>query len=366
MTHIKVRGFKIFRDKKPPFSQRCYHRVTGHKIDLDKAPLGSAAFFAECERIRALSDALKSLEPKPGTLGGIMAAYFAEDHFKNLAERTRKDYRQCAAFLENIRDTPLHMIDTSLIAAIHDKAAGKIGWRRANMLRVFLSEVFRHGIPKGLISANYAKDVIPKPRPRDKADANRPWTADERATVLSIVPDHVRVVLAMIANTGLDPSDALHLRRDAVADGVIWARRGKTGREVPLPIGPALRAALDAAPRHDALTILATSKGLPWTYNGFSTVWHRFKTKQVAAGTIPADLTLKGLRHTVATVLREAGVPTRRIADLLGQKTESMALHYSRNANLAEANRATMATLESETERRTKVVKPFAKTVKPD
>ena len=258
------------------------------------------------------------------------------------------------------------MIDTPLVAGIHDKAATTIRWRRANMLRTFLSEVFRHGVPKGLIGANHAEAVIPKPRPRDMADANRPWTPEERETVLRLAPAHVRAALALMANTGLDPSDALHLRRSAIADGVIWARRSKTGNEVPLPIGATLRAALDAMPKHDALTILATSKGLPWTYNGFSTVWHRFKTKQVQAGTIPADLTLKGLRHTVATVLREAGVPLRKIADMLGQKTESMAHHYSRNASLADSNRATMETLDFETERRTKVVKPFGKTVKPD
>lgn len=234
------------------------------------------------------------------------------------------------------------------------------------MLRTFLSEVFRHGVPKGLITANYAEAVIPKPRPRDKAYANRPWTAAECETVLRLAPAHIRAALALMANTGLDPSDALHLRRSAIADGVIWARRGKTGNEVPLPIGSALRAALDDAPKHDAVTILATSKGLPWTYNGFSTVWHRFKTKQVEAGAIPADLTLKGLRHTVATVLREAGKTPREIADLLGQKTESMALHYSRNSNLAESNRATIETLDSETKRRTQVVKPFAKSVKPE
>ena len=366
MTHIKVRGFKIFRDKKPPYSERCYHRATGHKIDLNEAPLGSAAFFAECARIRAMSDALKSKLPKPGTLGGILAAYFAEDHFKNLSERTRKDYRQCATFLDNIHDTPLHLIDTPLVAAIHDKASVKIGWRRANMLRTFLSEVFRHGIPKGLISANYAEAVIPKPRPRDKAYANRPWTPEERETVLRLAPAHIRAALALMANTGLDPSDAVHLRRDAIADGVIWARRGKTGNEVPLPISGALRAALEDAPKHSALTVLATSRGLPWTYNGFSTVWHRFRANLVGAGTIPADLTLKGLRHTVATVLREAGKTPREIADLLGQKTESMALHSSRNSNLAESNRATMETLDFETKRRTKVVKPFAKTVKPE
>jgi integrase len=365
MTFVKVKGFKIFKDKKPPFLMRCYHRKTGHKVDLQKAPIGSAAFLAECEKIVAIAKGLEAKEPKAGTLGGIIAAYFAEDHFKNLSDRTRKDYRKCAAFLHNIGDTPLHIIDTPLVAGIHDKAAVKIGWRQANMLRTLLSEVFRHGIPKGLISANFAQAVIVKPRPKSLGYANRPWTDQERAYVLDTAPPQIRVAVALMANTGLDPSDALELRRDAIADGVIWARRNKTDNEAPLPIGATLQAALDAAPKHNALTVLANQSGLPWTYNGFSTVWHRYKKKQVEAGTLPADLTLKGLRHTVATVLREAGVPPRKIADLLGQKTESMASHYSRNANLAESNRVTMNIFEAETERRTKVGKPFAKSVKP-
>jgi len=51
-------------------------------------------------------------------------------------------------------------------------------------------------------------------------------------------------------------------------------------------------------------------------------------------------------------------VDERRIADLLGQKTPSMARHYSRSANLADKSRETMATLEKENARRAKIVKP--------
>ena len=92
----------------------------------------------------------------------------------------------------------------------------------------------------------------------------------------------------------------------------------------------------------------------------------RFKTKLEEEGLVAPGLTLKGPRHTVATTLREAGLDERRISDLLGQKTPSMARHYSRSANLAEKNRETMATLEKENERRAKIVKPSQKSVKPD
>ncbi len=367
MTMIKVKGFKIFRDKKPPFRTRCYHRATGYKIDLEAIALGSADFFAECEKIRAIAEATKVKDPKPGTLGGLLVAYYKTEHFSDtLSDRTRKDYRKVAEYLEPIRDTPISAIDTPLVSAIHDKATIKLGWRQANMLRTFLFEVFKYGIPKGLISANFAAAVIPKPRPKSLKRANRPWTISELTFVLSNAPSHIAAALCVMAYTGLDPSDALHLKRDAMSDGMIRALRGKTGTDIAVPVIRFLAEALDRAPKHDAITILASTKRRPWTYDGFSTAWHRWRGKQVDTNLLAKDLTLKGLRHTVATLLREDGMSKAEIADLLGQKTESMAGHYSRDANLAERNRKTGAALQSVIENRTGVVKPFANTVKPN
>lgn len=54
MTFVRVKGFKIFRDRhgKP----RCYHRASGAAVDLAKHPIGSAGFLAERSRITALTD----------------------------------------------------------------------------------------------------------------------------------------------------------------------------------------------------------------------------------------------------------------------------------------------------------------------
>lgn len=125
-----------------------------------------------------------------------------------------------------------------------------------------------------------------------------------------------------------------------------------------IPVSLTLQTALDSIPAHDAATVLARSRGESCTYDGLSTVWHRFKKALEEEGQIAPGLTLKGLRHTVATTLREAALDERRIADLLGHKTPSMARHYSRSANLADKNRETMATLEKENARRAKIVKP--------
>ena len=68
----------------------------------------------------------------------------------------------------------------------------------------------------------------------------------------------------------------------------------------------------------------------------------------------------------MATLLREEGRTKGEIADFLWQKTESMAHHYSRDADLAAKNMATAATLQDGIEKRTANVKPFKKSVKPD
>lgn len=364
MTVIRVKGFKIFKDRHGKL--RCYHRATGHKIDLAIAPIGSPGFFVECEKITASAKANDARAAKAGTLGRLIEAYYTEDHFVNLSPRTKADYRKVADFLRNIVDTPIYLIDTPLIAGIHDKAAKAIGWRQANILRTFLSEVFRFNVPRGTISRNFAAEVIAKPRPKTLTRANRPWTVDELMLVLELAPSHIAAAVAVMANTGLDPTDALRLPRSAVEGGVIWAQRGKTGQAVAIPMAERLETVLATVPHHEAETILANSRGQSWTYDGFATAWDRFKRKHAKDGTLSADLTLKGLRHTMATILRETGMDLREIADLLGQKTESMAQHYSRDAELANRNRVTMAAFQAEIDRRIKIVKPSTENVKPD
>lgn len=363
MTRVRVKGFQIFKDRHGRW--RCYHRATRFKVDLDKAPLGSAKFFAACEEITAIQRARDQAQPRPGTLGGLMAHFEAHDHFANLSPATQRDYRWCANFLSSIADVPVHALDTPMIAGIHDRAAKKHGWRRGNYVLTYLRQVFKFAVPNGLIPDNPALGVIPKGKPKGAAYANRPWSPTEERAMLAAASPALRVALALMANTGLDPSDAIRLNRTAVDGSTIYGLRGKTRVEVAVPIGARLRAALDDAPQHNAVTILANSYGRPWTYDGLSSAFHRLKRKLATEGTVAPGLTMKGLRHTVATTLREAGVDDRRIADLLGQKTTSMAGHYSRSADLAAKNRNTIETLDKANEQRREVVKPFPKPVKP-
>ena len=71
-------------------------------------------------------------------------------------------------------------------------------------------------------------------------------------------------------------------------------------------------------------------------------VGERNRPRNLAAGQ-SAGLTAKGLRHTMATWLREAGQDERNMSDLLARKSKVMGLHYSKHASLARKSKQTMA-----------------------
>jgi integrase len=155
-----------------------------------------------------------------------------------------------------------------------------------------------------------------------------------------------------MAFTGLGPKDALALPRNFAKDGEIATRRAKTGEPVFWPVPRQLAAILDRAPRHAAMTLCASSTGRPWTLSGFRASWRTLRIRLEKAGAIGAGLTLYGLRHTMAVILREAGHDERAIADALGQKTIEMARYYSKGADLRGKMRGVVKSLDVELAKR--------------
>lgn len=353
----KYAGWKIFRDKKPPFRWRCYHRGTGEKIDCEAFKPYSLEFDMEIHRLNQLH---QEKEAKPGTLGMLIKKYRASHRFQTeLAPRTRADYQKVFDYLQPIEDTPLARFNPPLVAKIRDKVQATHKFRFANYVRTVIGVLFDWGLEYGYTNENPAKGVKTAKRPKGLPDANRPWTDAERETVLAILPSHMALPMVLMMFYALDPQDALALPKTAVGAAGIDTRRGKTGQAVYLPIIEPLAAALAKVPAHDAITLCANSRGKPWTYNGFSTNWDKLKKKLEKEGKVQPGLTLKGLRHTVAGILREMGKDYGTIQLVLGHATETMARHYSRRADMTKQASATVADFEAEmNKRKTKVVKP--------
>jgi integrase len=355
MTFVRVKGFKIFKDRHG--RPRCYHRATATAVDLKKHPIGSAGFIAECSRITALAD--KGADAKPGTLGLLIKRYREHPAFTDLAPRTRADYQRCFDYLKPITDTPLARFTPPLVVRIRDKGAEKMGRKWGNYIKTVLSIVFGWGVERGYTATNPAFKIKGIRKPKGAPEANRPWNDAEREAVESALPEHMRLPVALMAYCGLDPQDALKLPRTAVSGGKIDARRGKTGEALWLPLPSPVAEALARSPKHDAITLCANSYGRPWTVAGFSASWKKVRGKLLDKGEVRSGLTLKGLRHTVATILSEMGYDERTIADMLAQKTIEMARHYSRRADKSRKLTAVVERFDAEVNRRrTKTVKP--------
>lgn len=359
---VRVKGFQIFEDRGG--RMRCYHRATRTAVNLVTNPIGSAGFLSECSRITALADKA-SPKAAPGTLGGLLKAYRAHSAFMDLAARTKSDYLACADYLAPIADTPLRKFTPPLVVKIRDKAVEKRGRRGADQVKAFLSTVFSWGLERGHMKMNPAKGVRALGRAKGAPEANRPWSDAERHAMLDAMPAHMLPALTLMLFVGLDPGDTLKLPRSAIKDGFLNTQRAKTGEPVWLPLPEPVLLAIEAAPKHRAVTVCANSAGKPWTLAGYRASWRPIRMRLELAGAIGKGLTLKGCRHTVATILAELGYDNRSIADVLGQRTEAMAAHYSRRADRTKKNTATIASYSLELERRRgKVVKPAAGTVK--
>lgn len=346
-------GYKRWRSKKNGRFY-CYHRATGIRMT---AEFGTRAFIDELDRLDALAAAAPT--PKAGTFGAVVKLYRADPAFHDLKPRTRADYDRVFNYLAPLDDLPLARIDRPFVARLRDKAAARHGRRFGNYTKTMMSIVLAWGAERGFIADNVARGVKAIKRPKDAPRANRAWTDAERFAVLDAAPIHLKVPIALGMFVGLRQGDALALTRSAYDGSAIERRTNKSGQRVWWPVPRALKEILDAAPAHDAVTLAVNSLGRPWSQSGFSCSFRRFLGQLRAEGKVSPGLTFHGLRHSVGHMLREEGFDDRTIADALGQSTETMARHYSRDADLTRKMIAVVERLDTaENARRTKAVKP--------
>lgn len=128
----------------------------------------------------------------------------------------------------------------------------------------------------------------------------------------------------------------MSLKKNAIREAQIWRVTAKTGQEVSLPVHLHLASIIASGPPHDAITLTATSNGTPWTSDGFRASFNKAMKRLEGEGKVGTGLTFHGLRHTVGTLLVEAGVELDIVRRWLGQKTLAMAIHYSEGANTSE------------------------------
>ncbi|MFI5409090.1 tyrosine-type recombinase/integrase [Kaistia sp. UC242_56] len=352
MVVIRLKGVKAYQH---PVSGiwYYYHRKTG--IRLLSEP-GTTAFKDELDRAEA------TLKPEPtlktGTLGHLMKAYRASHYFRDLKPRTRSDYDGVINYLSRLDDMDLSEIDGPFIVGLRDKVYTDRKRRFANYCLSVLSVVLEYGIEKGEVKGNAVKGTKRIRRRSDAPKVNRAWARAERDAVMSAAPLQLLLPIAIARWTGMRQGDILKMPPTAYDGHSIRLITSKAGVQISVPVAGPLKAIIDAALGASTgptpITLCANSRGKPWTESGFRASFFKMIGALEVAGKVGEGLTFHGLRHSVATELREAGFDSRTIADMLGQKTASMADHYSSEADLSSKLKGVVRKMEKRNSVRTK------------
>lgn len=157
----------------------------------------------------------------------------------------------------------------------------------------------------------------------------RAWTEGERAAFERRWPlgSTPRLAYALALYTGQRRADVAGMCWTDIEGETIHVVQAKTGRELWLPILPALRQVLALTPRTGE-TILVTQYGRPFSVKALGM---RMQDWTKAAG-LPAGATMHGLRKTLGKLLAEGGATTRQLMDVLGHSSMQHAELYSRAA----------------------------------
>jgi hypothetical protein len=219
-TVIRIKGLKRYRHPKTGIMYT-YHRATGKRL---KAEFGTAEFISELAALDA--DAKEKPKPTPiaGTIGGLFEVYRRSAAFEHLKPRVRKGYEEAIAFvLERIRSMPLSEVTPGFIAQMRDKITNQRSWHFANEVRKVLSVAFSIACESGIVTANPVKDTKRAKRPASAPRRNRPWSFEERFTVMRRAPNHLKLPVALAMYMGWARRRRAAVAQDCTERHVIFA-----------------------------------------------------------------------------------------------------------------------------------------------
>lgn len=354
---VKLTGVKSYYEPKADKVYR-YHRKTG--IPLTATP-GTPEFIAQWQAAEA--KVAKAPAAKHGSLGLVIDAYRQSNDFATLGRDTRKEYDRYLSLLRRMSELVMNEIASPDVVRIRDNLHKSRNRTAANKCMAVLSILFAFAVERGWADRNPVTGVKKVKAPKGTKYKNRPWSKTELDTIKDRLPARLALPFTIARWTGLRIGDIISLRTELYDGSSIRRYTSKRDVLVSTPVARPLKEALDSRPDAKSEFICLNSRGQPWTLDGFQTSFFKEIRRLEKEDVIGPGLTLHGLRHTVATELRELGFDPRTIADMLGQKSTSMAEHYSRSADLQEKLKPVIKKLENSEKKRTRVSRNPKETV---
>lgn len=277
----------------------------------------------ELERALGRKDALDRLEEsrKPirrtddrAYVQGLVYAFKASPQYTNLADSTKAAY---AKYLGDFADE----FGRYKVRAVEQATTDILDWRDETYARrpragdyatSAVSRLFSWAKARKLASDN-PMDGIEKVHVADRSDVI--WTPEQIEAVCAVASPEVQQAVRLAAEIGLRTGDLLKLTWGEIGEHGIVLNTSKRQRLGIIPLTEQARTILAGIPRVGPVVLTNTS-GLPWTVDGFKTMFGRAKKEAKLTG-----LHFHDIRGTAATRIYihgmdEAGLPRITEADL--------------------------------------------------
>ncbi|MCK1638530.1 tyrosine-type recombinase/integrase [Bradyrhizobium sp. 157] len=271
--------------------------------------------------IRLYSEAIASKPKKSTETFSSLIDYFKDQsEYTGLGDKSKRAYDQYLALIEA-------KFGTMPVGAIEDRRArGDFKAfrntfastpRKADYVWTTIARVLSVAKDHGKIAVNVCERGG---RLYESDRSEIVWTAEDIRIFCGVASIELQAALLLALWTGQRQGDLLRLTWSHYDGTYIRMRqskgRGSKGRQrVTIPVGPPLKAVLDAAlkEKRSAVTILVNSFGRPWTEDGFRTSWDKaFKRTSLK------DLHFHDLRGTAVTRLALSNCSVPEIAAITG------------------------------------------------
>ena len=135
---------------------------------------------------------------------------------------------------------------------------------------------------------------------------------------------------AVALYTGQRQGDVIDMTWAALDGGMIQVQQEKTGKRLAIRAHQRLLEVFSDMPRV-SVRILTSTRGTPWTRDGFRASWQKSLQGPLAA-IRESGLVFHGLRKSAVVTLLEAGCTDAEVSAITGQSRQ-MVEHYSRQVN---------------------------------
>jgi integrase len=274
-----------------------------------------------------------SAAPSEMTVQAVADLFRVSKAFPRKAGTADQYERQMKVICAGFGNDPITVLVPSVIREIVEGMEDRPG--AANNFLGVMRAFSTWSIVHGYLTSSMTEGV----KPYKVTGGHKPWTSEQIAAADKHLTGMVRRGVMLALYTGQRGSDVVRLGPTFVDEGGFDLSQIKTGREVWCPILPELAKEMADWERRPGPYMLQES-GKPYTRKRFSIHFDE------AREGIPEleSVTLHGLRATAVVRLRQAGLETAQIQDVIGMSM-AMIERYSRFANRKQSGRAAIVKL---------------------